>query len=70
VKAIRWASDRVERGGIVALVTNNSFVNEIAFDGMRKNIAHDFDAIYILDLSGNVRKILTFGTTHNVLVYK
>ena len=28
----------------------------MAFDGMRKHLADDFDAIYILDLGGNVRK--------------
>ena len=26
----------------------------MAFDGMRKHLADDFDAIYILDLGGNV----------------
>ena len=56
VKAIRWASDRIEEEGVVAFVTNNSFLDGVAFDGMRKHLADDFDAIYILDLSGNVRK--------------
>ena len=38
VKAIRWASDRIIKNqeGIVAFVTNNSFIDQIAFDGMRK----------------------------------
>ena len=67
VKAIRWASDRIGEEGIVAFVTNNSFLDAVAFDGMRKNLADDFDAIYILDLSGNVRKNPKLsGTTHNV----
>ena len=56
VKAIRWASDRIGEEGIVAFVTNNGFLEGIAFDGMRKHLAQDFDAIYILDLGGNVRK--------------
>jgi len=56
VKAIRWASDRVGKEGIVALVTNNSFVGALSFDGVRKHLAGDFDAIYVLDLKGNVRK--------------
>ena len=56
VKAIRWASDRIGEEGIVAFVTNNSFLDSVAFDGMRKHLADDFDAIYILDLGGNVRK--------------
>ena len=51
----------------MAFVTNNSFVDEIAFDGMRKRLAQDFDEIYVLDLGGNVRKNPKLsGTTHNV----
>ena len=67
VKAIRWASSRIGEEGVVVLVTNNSFLDGEAFDGMRKHLADDFDAIYILDLSGNVRKNPKLsGTTHNV----
>ena len=67
VKAIRWASDRIGKEGIVAFVTNNGFLDRMAFDGMRKHLADDFDAIYILDLGGNVRKNPKLsGTTHNV----
>ena len=56
VKAIRWASDRIGKEGIVAFVTNNGFLDGVAFDGMRKHLADDFDAMYMLDLGGNVRK--------------
>ena len=67
VKAIRWASDRIGDEGIVAFVTNNSFLDGVAFDGMRKHLAGDFNAIYILDLGGNVRKNPKLsGATHNV----
>jgi predicted helicase len=67
VKAIRWASDRIGADGIVAFVTNNSFIDQIAFDGVRKNLAQDFDAVYTIDLGGNVRKNPKLsGTTHNV----
>ena len=67
VKAIRWASDRIGNEGIVALVTNGSFLEDLSFDGMRKHLAQDFDSIYILDLGGNVRKNPKLsGTTHNV----
>ena len=67
VKAIRWASDRIGNEGIVAFVTNNSFVNEITFDGMRRHLEQDFNTIYVLDLGGNVRKNPKLsGTTHNV----
>ena len=67
VKAIWWASDRIKKEGVVAFVTNNSFLDGVAFDGMRKHLSDNFDAIYILDLSGNVRKNPKLsGTTHNV----
>ncbi len=56
VKAIRWGLDRIGEEGVVAFVTNNSFLDGIAFDGMRKHLAEDCDAIYILDLGGNARK--------------
>ena len=56
VKALRWASDRIGEQGIVALVTNNSFLSGTSFDGMRKHLAEDFDAIYIVDLGGNARR--------------
>ncbi len=67
VKAIKWASDRIGEEGVVAMITNNSFVDTYAFDGMRKHLEKDFDRIYVLDLGGNVRKNPKLsGTTHNV----
>ena len=56
IKAIRWASDRIGQEGVVVFVTNNGFLDGLAFDGMRKHLADDFDAIYVLDLGGNARK--------------
>ena len=56
IKAIRWALDRIGEEGVVAFVTNNSFLDGVAFDGMREHLASDCDAIYILDLGGNARR--------------
>ena len=56
VKAIRWSLGRIGEEGVVAFITNNSFIDGLAFDGMRKHLAADCDAIYILDLGGNARK--------------
>src|SRR5579885_1035005 len=68
VKFFRWATDRLQgKDGIVCLVTNNSFIDQIAFDGMRKHLLQDFTQIYHIDLHGNVRKNPQLsGTTHNV----
>ncbi|MBZ0279565.1 MAG: N-6 DNA methylase [Anaerolineae bacterium] len=68
VKFFRWASDRLQgRDGVVCYVSNNSFVDQIAFDGMRKHLLKDFTHVYHLDLHGNVRQNPKLsGTTHNV----
>jgi predicted helicase len=67
VKAFRWASDRLGEAGILAYVSNSSYVTQLAFDGMRQNLEQDFDDMYVLDLGGNVRKNPKLsGTTHNV----
>ena len=55
VKAILWASKRIGKEGVVAFVTNNGFLDGIAFDGMRKHLAQDFTKIYHIDLKGNAR---------------
>ncbi len=63
----RWASDRIEEDGIVAFVTNRSFLDSRTFDGFRKVVAEDFSDIWVVDLGGDVRanpKIS--GTKHNV----
>ena len=52
VKAIRWASDRVGEEGVVAFVTNNGFLDGVAFDGKRKHLARDFTKTYHIDLNG------------------
>ena len=56
VKAIHWALNRIDTDGIVAFVTNHNFIDAQAFDGMRKHLSDACDAIYLLDLGGNVRK--------------
>jgi predicted helicase len=57
IKAIRWATDRIKQTGegIVAFISNNRFIDDITFDGMRKHLADDFSAIYHLNLKGNAR---------------
>jgi predicted helicase len=63
----RWASDRLSENGIIAFVTNNSFLDSRTFDGFRQVIADEFSHIYVVDLGGNVRTNRKLsGTTHNV----
>ena len=56
VRAFSWASKRIGTAGIVAFVTNNSFIDARMFDGMRKHLAEGFNTIYLLNLGGNMRK--------------
>jgi len=68
VKFFRWASDRLHgQDGIVCYVSNNSFVDQMSFDGMRRHLLQDFTHVWHLDLHGNVRQNPKLsGTTHNV----
>ncbi|HEY4848318.1 MAG TPA: type ISP restriction/modification enzyme [Methylocella sp.] len=63
----RWASDRVDENGIVAFITNRSFIESRTFDGFRETVASEFNDIYIVDLGGDVRADPRLsGTKHNV----
>ncbi len=54
-RALRWASDRVGKRGIVAFVTNSSFIRSETGSGIRACLAEEFDEIWCLDLRGNRR---------------
>jgi predicted helicase len=58
VKFIRWSQKRVEneKNAVVAFITNNGFIDNLTFRGMRKSLMETFDEIYILDLHGNSTK--------------
>jgi predicted helicase len=63
----RWASDRLNDEGIIAFVSNRSFIDSRTFDGFRKVVARDFDEIWIVDLGGDVRANPKLsGTKNNV----
>lgn len=63
----RWAMDRLDDNGIVAMITNRSFIDGRAFDGFRKMVASEFNHIYIIDLGGDVRANPKLsGTKNNV----
>jgi len=67
VRFIRWASDRLGKNGVLAFITNSSFLDARTFDGFRKVLAKEFSDIYVIDLGGDVRKNPKIsGTTHNV----
>jgi predicted helicase len=51
----RWAMDRLDDNGIIAFVTNRSFIDSRTFDGFRKCVQDEFDNAYIIDLGGDIR---------------
>jgi hypothetical protein len=55
IRAIRWSSDRIAEQGIVAFVTNGSFIEANSMDGLRACLTEEFTSIYIFNLRGNQR---------------
>ncbi|MDJ0356325.1 type ISP restriction/modification enzyme [Paenarthrobacter sp. PH39-S1] len=58
IRAIRWASDRIEGsadGGIVGFVSNGGYIDGNTADGLRKSLQDEFDSLYIYNLRGNQR---------------
>lgn len=58
VKFIAFAEDMVAKQGqgIVAMITNNGYLDNPTFRGMRWHLAKTFDKIYVFDLHGNAKK--------------
>lgn len=56
VRAFRWATDRIgNNNGIIAFVTNGSFIDGNTADGFRKCLYDEFTTIYCFNLKGNQR---------------
>ena len=53
--AIRWASDRIDKQGVIAFVTNGSWIDGNADSGIRACLAEEFSAVHVLHLRGNQR---------------
>ena len=57
VKFFRFGQWRIEQtgSGIVAFITNHSFLESPTFRGMRQNLLNTFSEIYVYNLHGNTR---------------
>ena len=53
--AIRWASDRIGERGVVAFVTNGSWIDGNVDSGVRACLAEEFTSVHVLNLRGNQR---------------
>lgn len=58
IKFIRYGQHFIEKNGegVLAFITNNSFIDGLIHRQMRKHLLETFDEIYILDLHGNSKK--------------
>ena len=58
IKFIRFGQHFIDKNGegILAYISNNSFIDGIIHRQMRKHLLESFDTIYILDLHGNAKK--------------
>jgi hypothetical protein len=58
VKFIRWGQWRIERtgAGVLAFITDHSYLDSPTFRGMRQQLMQTFSEIYILDLHGDSKK--------------
>ena len=54
-RALRWASDRIGQRGVIAFVSNSSFLDANSTDGVRLSLQEEFSQIFIYDLKGNAR---------------
>ena len=54
-RALRWASDRIGERGVIAFISNSSFVNGNSADGVRLSLQEEFSQIFIYNLRGGVR---------------
>lgn len=53
IRALRWASSRIEDSGIVAFVTNASFIRSGVGTGIRASLEKEFSEIWCFDLRGD-----------------
>ena len=58
IKFIRYGQYFIDKNGsgILAFISNNSFIDGVTHRQMRKLLLESFDSIYILDLHGNSKK--------------
>jgi len=70
MRFFRWAFDRLDNqaGGIVAFVTNRSYIDAIYTDGFRAAVCCEFDFLYVFDMKGDIRKNpASGGNVFNIL---
>ncbi|WP_352301899.1 type ISP restriction/modification enzyme [Kineosporia sp. NBRC 101731] len=55
IRALKWASLRIQDRGVIAYVSNGGWLDSNTADGMRLTLAEEFSKIYVYNLRGNQR---------------
>ena len=66
IRAIRWATDRIGKSGVIGFVTNGSFIKSNAGSGVRASLYEEFTDIWCFYLRGDGRRT---GDGRNVFEY-
>lgn len=58
IKFIRFAEDMIEKNGsgVVAMITNNGYIDGLIHRKMRKHLLDTFDKLHVLDLHGGAKR--------------
>lgn len=46
IKAFRWASDKLEENGLIAFISNSSYLDAPSLDGFRRCLEKEFEKIF------------------------
>lgn len=77
IRSLRWASDRVGDRGVIAFVSNGSFIETPSTDGVRRVLMNEFSGVCVINLRGNQRgdwrreggKVFGEGSQSSIAIY-
>lgn len=55
IRGIRWATNRISGDGVIAFVSNGSFLDKSFADGLRRSFSREFSRVFVYNLRGNAR---------------
>jgi len=55
IRFAQWKMQNVENG-VIGIITNHTFLDNVTFRGMRQSLLNTFDHLYFLDLHGSAKR--------------
>ena len=55
IRAIRWASDRIGKRGVIGFITNGGWLDGEVMTGLRQCLYTEFGSLYVLNMRGDAR---------------